>query len=279
LLNIFKNAKKADSITIDPHKLGYVPYPAGGILIKDGMALNLLNVKAPYIFREDSEDIINKPSNINFNNISKSIVEGSRPGASAAAVYAAIKYMPLNNSGYGAILKNTLQTTKNFITFLKNFDPIRIHMNNGEEIKVFCKTLVEDPDLNIMSYAFNFEGNESLEVMNNFNSHIHKHFGYEANGTGKDTYSGREIVLAINNFDRDQYDKTPINLLSSLKIPGEEWEKIKNVNVFRSVAMHPYVITAEDFNAIYYEPIKKAIEDALSNFNNRAQYMKSKLRK
>ena len=38
-----------DSITIDPHKAGYVPYPAGGLCYKDGRMRYLVTWTAPYI--------------------------------------------------------------------------------------------------------------------------------------------------------------------------------------------------------------------------------------
>ena len=38
-----------DSITIDPHKAGYVPYPAGSLCYRDGRMRYLLTWTAPYI--------------------------------------------------------------------------------------------------------------------------------------------------------------------------------------------------------------------------------------
>ena len=39
----------ADSVTIDPHKLGYVPYPAGAFLLKDRRARELVAIDPPYL--------------------------------------------------------------------------------------------------------------------------------------------------------------------------------------------------------------------------------------
>lgn len=40
---------KADSITIDPHKAGYIPYPAGGLCYRDGRMRYLVTWEAPYL--------------------------------------------------------------------------------------------------------------------------------------------------------------------------------------------------------------------------------------
>ena len=40
---------EVDSITIDPHKAGYIPYPAGGLCYRDGRQRYLVTWTAPYI--------------------------------------------------------------------------------------------------------------------------------------------------------------------------------------------------------------------------------------
>lgn len=39
----FKAISEADSVTIDPHKMGYVPYAAGGIVIKHKEMRNIIS--------------------------------------------------------------------------------------------------------------------------------------------------------------------------------------------------------------------------------------------
>lgn len=44
----------ADSITVDPHKAGYVPYPAGGLCYRDGRARYLVTWTSPYLSRGET---------------------------------------------------------------------------------------------------------------------------------------------------------------------------------------------------------------------------------
>ena len=44
-----RSMELVDSITIDPHKAGYVPYPAGSLCYRDGRMRYLLTWTAPYI--------------------------------------------------------------------------------------------------------------------------------------------------------------------------------------------------------------------------------------
>jgi glutamate/tyrosine decarboxylase-like PLP-dependent enzyme len=40
-----------DSITVDPHKAGYVPYPAGALTYRDGRIKSLVTWTSPYLSR------------------------------------------------------------------------------------------------------------------------------------------------------------------------------------------------------------------------------------
>ena len=54
----FDALKDADSITIDPHKAGYVPYPAGGLCYKDGRMRYLVTWTAPYLHDSNTGESI-----------------------------------------------------------------------------------------------------------------------------------------------------------------------------------------------------------------------------
>jgi glutamate/tyrosine decarboxylase-like PLP-dependent enzyme len=47
----------ADSITVDPHKAGYIPYPAGGLCYRDGRMRHLLTWTSPYLSRGSETSI------------------------------------------------------------------------------------------------------------------------------------------------------------------------------------------------------------------------------
>lgn len=44
--------KFADSITIDPHKSGYIPYPAGGLCYRDGRMRYLVTWTNPNVYKD-----------------------------------------------------------------------------------------------------------------------------------------------------------------------------------------------------------------------------------
>ncbi|KAL2157887.1 hypothetical protein VTH06DRAFT_4940 [Thermothelomyces fergusii] len=92
------NLHHADSITIDPHKSGYINYPAGGLCYRDERMRYLVTWTSPYIFTDGDESM------------GVYGVEGSKPGASAAAAWLTHKTLGLHNRGLGRLLGEAVFT-------------------------------------------------------------------------------------------------------------------------------------------------------------------------
>jgi glutamate/tyrosine decarboxylase-like PLP-dependent enzyme len=82
----------SDSITIDPHKSGYVPYPAGGLCYRNSAMRNLVSFTAPVVYHGGVDPTVGVYG-----------VEGSKPGAAASAVYFSHKVIRPNTDGYGKL--------------------------------------------------------------------------------------------------------------------------------------------------------------------------------
>lgn len=89
--------EKVDSITVDPHKHGAVGYGCGAILYKEERLQKVILNTAPYTYH-----VKNKP------NLGTFSLEGSRPGAAAAACWLSHRLIPLNEEGYGKIMTECL---------------------------------------------------------------------------------------------------------------------------------------------------------------------------
>ncbi|KAB8267849.1 pyridoxal phosphate-dependent transferase [Aspergillus minisclerotigenes] len=84
--------KETDSITVDPHKAGYIPYPAGSLCYRDGRMRFLVTWTSPYLTQGSME------------NIGVYGVEGSKPGAAAMAAWMSNQTIGLDPAGYGRLL-------------------------------------------------------------------------------------------------------------------------------------------------------------------------------
>jgi len=101
----------ADSVTLDPHKSGFIPYPAGSLCYRNGAMRDLIAFTSPVVFH-GGFDVTVGPYGI----------EGSKPGAAAASVYLSHKVIPLNQAGYGRILGRCLFNNKRFYAALVAMD-------------------------------------------------------------------------------------------------------------------------------------------------------------
>ncbi|HEX8765259.1 MAG TPA: pyridoxal-dependent decarboxylase [Candidatus Acidoferrum sp.] len=88
----FAQIGEADSIVIDPHKHGLQPYGCGCVLFRDPGVGRLYKHDSPYTYFSSAE--------LHLGEIS---LECSRPGASAAALWATQKLLPLKKGGEFAL--------------------------------------------------------------------------------------------------------------------------------------------------------------------------------
>ena len=89
-----------DSITVDPHKSAYVPYPAGGLCYRDGRMRYLVTWTSPYISRGETTAT----------SIGVFGIEGSKPGAAVMSTWFSNACIGLNSDGYGKLLSEVTFT-------------------------------------------------------------------------------------------------------------------------------------------------------------------------
>ena len=159
----FEALARVDSITVDPHKMGYVPYSAGAFVARDRRVVDFLTQKAAYVFDLGGSDA-EVPMGEKLKNLGQYILEGSKPGAAAASTYVTHKVLPLDDSGFGRLLAQTVRTCETFFHKLQAMadrvaDRVRI-------------TIPFEPDTNLLCLAMNPASNRSLAEMNRFGREI-----------------------------------------------------------------------------------------------------------
>jgi tyrosine decarboxylase/aspartate 1-decarboxylase len=106
------------SMTIDPHKMGLAPIPAGGILFENAAMTETISTKIPYL----AGGKMGKPTLL-----------GTRSGASAIAVWALLKH--LGRAGYRTVVKHCFRLTWKLSEEIKKIDGL---------------TIVTEPTLNVI---------------------------------------------------------------------------------------------------------------------------------
>ncbi|WP_295445868.1 pyridoxal-dependent decarboxylase [uncultured Thiodictyon sp.] len=193
----FTALQQVDSATIDPHKLGYVPYPAGAIVFRDGRVKDLVAQEAAYALGGRTQ---RQPGEVY---IGKYILEGSKPGAAAASVYLSHRVVPLNEDGYGRLLGQTLRITRTFHDALARFG----HSLANE----FILRPLTLPDTNILNYTFNIAGNDRLDLMNRFSLALYQSLSIDP----ASPVQTRQFIVSHTEFGYDTYN--PVALRAYLQ--------------------------------------------------------------
>src|SRR3546814_16128876 len=89
--------------TVDPHKLGYLPYGAGAFICRDHRAVALLAEAADYVFHDTRTD----DYHARYRRLGQFVPEGSKSGAAAAAVYVTHQVLPLDHAHFGRLPRQT----------------------------------------------------------------------------------------------------------------------------------------------------------------------------
>ena len=105
------------SITVDPHKMGLAPIPAGGIIFRKKEYLEVMAVDSPYLTVKTQSTIV-----------------GTRLGASTVATYALLKYF--GKSGYSKMADGLMKNTY----FLK------------DSLEKIGYDVIVEPQLNIVAF-------------------------------------------------------------------------------------------------------------------------------
>ncbi|HMB92585.1 MAG TPA: pyridoxal-dependent decarboxylase [Rhodothermales bacterium] len=162
---------ETDSATIDPHKLGYIPYGAGAYICRNQRMMDLLAQDAVYVFDMREEASGFKPK---FRSLGKYIMEGSKSGASAAAVWVTHRTMPLDHEHFGLLPATTIRATEQFWN--------AIHLLTDRVADIAHVIVPFEPDSNLICLTFNPVDNRSLARMNAFVSRVYKHLRVDRDG-------------------------------------------------------------------------------------------------
>lgn len=271
----------ADSITIDPHKAGFIPYPAGGLCYRNKAQRELITVSAPYVSHGGID------ASVGFYGL-----EGSKPGAAAAGIYLSHRVITTDQSGYGKLLGKTLFNSKRLyagiVTMAADDDPFvvvpcqrlpaeRTHPGNEAKLRdqlSFIRTrivpasneeLLADreamdllaelgSDQVIIAYVVNFKRdgvlNTSIERMNTLNQEIFKALrippAQAVRPQGPE--EAPPVIVTASTFDPDVYSADYLRRLRTRL--GVEDGRTQPMDYLISTTMSPWVTDTAEGNFI-----------------------------
>ena len=167
-LEALKAIRFANSVTLDPHKLGYVPYSCGAFLTRDAENYRMPQYSAPYLERE----------NVGPEKWSMTL-EGSRSAAGVTATWLSGRTLGFRPAGMGRIIAATIRSARDAASYL--------------EARIDGFRLLHPCDSNIICFSVAHEG-EPLSLVNKRVEAIFEKFWQS------ETFSISKTTLAKDNY-------------------------------------------------------------------------------
>ncbi|HET8819203.1 MAG TPA: pyridoxal-dependent decarboxylase [Xanthomonadaceae bacterium] len=239
-----------DSITIDPHKLGYLPYGAGAFVCRDHRATVLLAEQADYVF--DGEAASGYMAR--YRRLGQFIPEGSRSGAAAAAVYVMHKVLPLDHLAFGQLPRQTILAAEAFAARAKAF---------AADISDIARACVPfAPDSNLVCLAINPLGNADPAVASAFVRQLHDELRCDP---------GRPLQLkeffgSITTLRPDAMGADELAHIGACLGLAPALLHDERVVILRHTLMNPYLLDAENgisYIDLYFEFLARRVRALL----------------
>ncbi|MCB1560249.1 MAG: pyridoxal-dependent decarboxylase [Xanthomonadales bacterium] len=164
----FRALPEADTVTVDPHKLGYLPFGTGAFVARDRRMTRLVGQRPPYLFDEANPALRRD----RLGELGDYIIEGSKPGAAAAAAWINHRVLPLDSRGFGRLCANTLDASEAL------YDGIAAC---AERLAPRCRLLLPvEPDTNLVCLVVNPGDNRSPALMNRLMRSLFGRFANDA---------------------------------------------------------------------------------------------------
>lgn len=248
----------ADSIIVDPHKMGYVPYPAGMVAFRNGLVTELIQQRAQYISSDEGglKGIDELP---HISSVGGYILEGSKPGAVALSCWLAHKSIPLTYSGHGQIVKTSLLSTKRLFKYLVNHRHAFAYFHHkvfGLDASPFPFSFfpLYEPDTNILCFIarpMSWQAgllrpvDTTLSDLNRLNERVYDAASIPAAKMHDRTAASQPFFLSRTDFQHKQYSTQSLTpLLNRLDISPQEYRKGK-LFALRCAVMNPWYHEAQ----------------------------------
>lgn len=220
-LESLRTLPETNSLTIDPHKFGYVPYPAGAVLFRDYHVRDAIAYKAPYLADEDASGFGGF--------LGQWTLEGSRPGAAAVSCYLSQELVPLTPDGHGHFMRKCIEVNQALVSALRSrfgdetTSELSIRPFHPPETVAFCFVVSPDADFN------------SIDALNELNNRIWQRMTVD----GREDINQYSFLLSRTEIDVVAYEHVLSDVLSP-DVLSQAVADDASLTLLRTCLMNPF---------------------------------------
>jgi glutamate/tyrosine decarboxylase-like PLP-dependent enzyme len=248
----FLAVAEGDSTTVDPHKMGYIPYPAGVIAFRNGMVTEFITQRAQYL-GDEPEGIGAFDQPVELPAFGPHVLEGSKPGAAALACWLAHRTIPLTTDGHGKIIRATLLSAQRLWRLLTSHPQLYPRLEQERAPKTPCPIPftflpITEPETNIVCFVARpmlwREGSMlpaavPLSEINWLNQRVYAAASVPG-ARAHQSSAAQPFFVSRTRFEEQQYRAdTLVPLLTRLGIASDDYTR-EGLFVLRSTVMNPW---------------------------------------
>jgi glutamate/tyrosine decarboxylase-like PLP-dependent enzyme len=235
---------RAESIAVDPHKMGYIPYPCGVVAFRNDRIRHFLTQEAPYITVSTPADVQPRQYSPPVN-VGPFILEGSKPGAAAASCWLSHRMIPPQRDGYGEIARASLLAARELYERLVHWEQ-SAKANREQTACQFVPVTAPPPDTNIVCFVIKEKASRSLARMNALTEAVYQRLTIQAE-LGERGYSYLQpFFISRTRFHLPNYSAQAVeDLLARAEVDPEEYPR-EGIFVLRATVMTPYITLAAE---------------------------------
>jgi glutamate/tyrosine decarboxylase-like PLP-dependent enzyme len=260
--------ERADSITVDPHKMGYTVYPCGAVAFKNDRVRHFVTQQAPYITSKLHQNVLVHPppryaaampddggvAQVHTDAFAPFTLEGSRPGAAACSLYLASRALPFDRAHHGTLVRSSLLAARALYEWLTRWN----EMCEGLSFR-FVSYSPEPPDTNIVIFGVKKNAHWSLADYNEDQLEIYNRFSIKSEFGQRDHSYSQPFFLSHTPFQQPHYPYSTVHpFLARAKLEdGRQAYHTNGLMVLRATVMNPYIFPLTESQNLIEEFVRK----------------------
>lgn len=243
----------SDSTTVDPHKMGYIPYPAGVVAFRDSRVTEFITQRAQYL-GDTGLGVGSVEDPVQVTAMGPLILEGSKPGAAALACWLAHRTIPLTSDGHGKVVRVTLLNARRLERLLTRHRALflKLERERGAEPAApspFTFFPIAEPETNLVCFVARqmtwrdgvlVPAPASLGSINRLNELIFNAASIPGARSPHRLSAAQPFFISRTRFEEGQYrGATLTHLLTQLEIGERDYAR-EGLFVLRSTVMNPW---------------------------------------
>ncbi|KAH9179372.1 pyridoxal phosphate-dependent transferase [Lactarius sanguifluus] len=251
-VNELRHLPHADSVTLDPHKSGYTPYPAGALCYQDGRLRYMVTWNSPVIGFEDESLKMGVYG-----------IEGSKPGAAPVSAWLGHEVIGLHSGGFGYLLGQSVfaSTKTRKRRYIRDVLLKRTREELANDPKACALMRQMGSDLVVNAFACNFRvggvANKDIWEANDLNARIYNRLSFKSMS---EKLNDQKVIIMSSKLSQEGYGKCLTKFKRRIGLSGQE-----DLFVLVNVSMSPFAanfahILANAFHEVAEEEVKISVE-------------------